>query len=53
MKVLRRKRHALQRHRWLKDMHCVRREPCKVLIFIATNVVLQMFHPPTLARSRL
>jgi hypothetical protein len=36
-----------------KDRHCVRREPCKVLIFKGADVTLQMFHPPTRIRSRL
>jgi hypothetical protein len=33
-------------------MHRVRREPCKVLIFKATNVVLQLFHSPTRDRGQ-
>jgi hypothetical protein len=36
-----------------RDTNCVRREPCKVLIFKGVGVALQMFHPPTRIRSEL
>jgi hypothetical protein len=32
---------------------CVRRDPCSVLVFRGVDVILQMFHPPTLVPGQL